>query len=324
MITVAVTGGIGSGKSTVSGAFGDLGAVVIDSDRLARDAVAPGTSGVAAIAAAFGRGLLTTDGALDRPALARLIFSDPGARATVEGIVHPLVRAEFDRLREQAPAEAVVVNDIPLLVTMAAAASYHLVVGVRADPELRIRRLIARGLTEDDARARMAAQLTDAARAPLCDVVQVNDGELTELVAAAKKLWADRLVPFESNTRLGHPAVGHVAASPPEVNHDAAVRRLAARVSAAAGNVEVRPVDRTDRAAAPAASPARARVDLGLVLHDPAAYGPLVTPLTAAGFPRVDSSPTGLVDDADRSRGVLAVHANADPGQTLNLYVTVR
>src|SRR4051794_31421440 len=127
MITVAVTGGIGSGKSTATAALRARGAVVVDSDVLAREVVAPGTPGLAAIAEAFGPGVITAEGALDRAALASVVFADPAARAVLEGITHPLVRAGFTEIRSRAPADAVVVNDIPLLTTMAAAAGFHLV-----------------------------------------------------------------------------------------------------------------------------------------------------------------------------------------------------
>jgi dephospho-CoA kinase len=191
MITVAVTGGIGSGKSTVSGALGDRGAVVVDSDQLARQVVAPGTPGLAAIADAFGAGMIGSDGALDRAALASVVFADPDARKVLEGITHPLVRARFGEIQRQAPPDAVVVNDIPLLTTLAAAAAFHLVVGVRADPELRVQRLIARGLNESDARARMAAQASDEERAAAADVILDNGGTIEELEAQVDRLWRD-------------------------------------------------------------------------------------------------------------------------------------
>ncbi len=236
MITVAVTGGIGSGKSTVSGALGDHGAVVVDSDQLARQVVAPGTPGLAAVADAFGTAMIGPDGALDRAALASVVFADPAARKTLEGITHPLVRARFAEIQRAAAPDAVVVNDIPLLTTLAAAATFHLVVGVRADPELRVQRLIGRGLAESDARARMAAQLTDEQRAPLCDVMLVNHGDRDELRAAVDGLWQDRLLPFAENTRAGRRADGR---SPrlvdPQPRWTVDARRLAARVSRAAG-----------------------------------------------------------------------------------------
>ncbi|MEP6562818.1 MAG: dephospho-CoA kinase, partial [Nakamurella sp.] len=165
MITVAVTGGIGSGKSTVSSALAECGAVLIDSDQLAREVVAPGSPGLVAVAEAFGPQVIDADGGLDRAALAAVVFSDAAARGTLEGITHPLVRARFAQLREAAPPDAVIVNDIPILNTLAVAATFQLVIGVQADTEVRVGRLIQRGLAEADARARMAAQLSDSERA---------------------------------------------------------------------------------------------------------------------------------------------------------------
>src|SRR3954466_15265513 len=116
MLRIGLTGGIGSGKSTVSALLARRGAVIIDSDRIAREVVAPGTAGLAAVAEAFGPGVLTGDGALDRPALAAVVFPGPQARARLDGIVHPLVRARAAQLVAEAPADAVVVQDVPLLV----------------------------------------------------------------------------------------------------------------------------------------------------------------------------------------------------------------
>lgn len=199
MLTIAVTGGIGAGKSTVSAMLGELGAVVIDSDRLAREVVAPGTSGLAAVAAAFGRGVLRPDGELDRAALAAIVFdpADGGAaRARLEAITHPLVRAEFRRLRDEAgrrDSGSVVVNDIPLLRTRAEAAAFDLVIVVVAPEERRIDRLIERGLTAHEARARIAAQIGDSERVALADIVIHNDGDPDDLREQVERIWWDRL-----------------------------------------------------------------------------------------------------------------------------------
>jgi dephospho-CoA kinase len=323
VITVAVTGGIGSGKSTVSGALGDHGAVVVDSDQLARQVVAPGTSGLAAVADAFGTAMIGPDGALDRAALASVVFADPAARKTLEGITHPLVRARFAEIQRAAAPDAVVVNDIPLLTTLAAAATFHLVVGVQANPELRVQRLIGRGLTESDARARMAAQLTDEQRAPLCDVVLINHGDRDELRAAVADLWRDRLLPFAENTRTGRRADGPtLRLVDPQPQWVVAARRLAARVSRAAGGARV---DHIGSTAIPG-MPAKDVIDLQLTVASLAEADELAPALAAAGFPRAD----GLEEDNphppadDRARWVKRLHTNADPGQSVNLHVRVR
>ncbi len=328
MITIAVTGGIGSGKSTVAAQLRDLGAVVIDSDVLAREVVAPGSPGLAAVAAEFGSRMIAADGSLDRAALAAVVFSDHGARARLESITHPLVRARFAHLRDAAAPDAVVANDIPLLTTPAAAAAFHLVVGVRADPEVRVQRLIARGLAEQDARARMAAQLSDDERAELCDVMLVNHGELGDLTEAVRLLWTERLVPFERNTRTGRRAA---RGGPALVEHRkswaADARRLAARVAAAADGARV---DHIGSTAIPGL-PAKDVIDLQLTVPDLSEADRLAPRLTAAGFPAAagfeqDTPHGGNPDPADDAapRWVKRLHGNADPGRSLNLHVRVR
>ena len=190
-----MTGGIGSGKSTVAALLAERGARVVDADRLAREVVEPGTPGLAAVVAEFGAGVLTPDGALDRPALAGLVFGDPAARARLDAVVHPLVRARAAELVAQAPADAVVVQDVPLLVETGQAGSYDLVLVVETDPEVRVARLLDRGLTEADARARIASQATDEERRAVADVVLRNDGDRAALAAQVDRFWTERVAP---------------------------------------------------------------------------------------------------------------------------------
>ncbi|MGY1637330.1 dephospho-CoA kinase [Geodermatophilus sp. SYSU D00742] len=192
---MGLTGGIGSGKSTVAGLLAARGARIVDADRIAREVVEPGTPGLAAVVEAFGPQVLTADGALDRPALASIVFADPAARATLDGIVHPLVRARAAELVAAAPPDAVVVQDVPLLVETGQAASYDLVVVVEAHPETRVRRLVQRGLAPEDARARIAAQATDEQRRAVADVVLDNSGTVEDLEAQVERFWAERVVP---------------------------------------------------------------------------------------------------------------------------------
>jgi dephospho-CoA kinase len=190
---MGLTGGIGSGKSTVSGLLAERGAVIVDADRIAREVVEPGTPGLAAVVEAFGPRVLNDDGSLDRPALAAIVFADPEARRRLDGIVHPLVRERGAELAAQAPPGAVVVHDVPLLVETGQAGSYDLVLVVEADPETRVARLVGRGLSEDDARARIAAQATDEQRRAVADVVVDNSGSREELAAQVDRFWADRV-----------------------------------------------------------------------------------------------------------------------------------
>jgi dephospho-CoA kinase len=195
VLRIGLTGGIGSGKSTVSALLAARGALIVDADRIAREVVEPGTEGLAAVVEAFGAQVLTADGSLDRPALAAVVFSDPAARARLDAVVHPLVRRRTAELVAAAPADAVVVNDVPLLVETGQAASYDVVLVVEADPEIRVARLVQRGLTEDDARARIASQATDEQRRAVADVVLDNSGTPEELAEQVDRFWAERVAP---------------------------------------------------------------------------------------------------------------------------------
>jgi len=195
VLNIGLTGGIGSGKSTVSALLAERGAVIVDADRIAREVVEPGTPGLAAVVAAFGESVVGPDGGLDRPALAAVVFADPEARARLDGIVHPLVRARAAEVVAAAPPDAVLVHDIPLLVETGQAGRYELVLVVQADLDTRVARLIARGMTEDDARARIAAQATDEQRAAVADVVLDNSGTREELAAQVDRFWAEQVLP---------------------------------------------------------------------------------------------------------------------------------
>lgn len=194
MTRVALTGGIGSGKSSVAARLAQLGAVVVDADAIAREVVEPGTPGLDAVVAEFGQQVLAPDGSLDRAALASIVFSDPERRRALEAIVHPLVGERSARLIAGAPQDALVVYDVPLLAESAGTGrdrrgEFDAVVVVEAPLEDRVRRLVARGLDEDDARARIAAQATDEQRRALADHVLDNSGDLEHLRAQVDALW---------------------------------------------------------------------------------------------------------------------------------------
>ncbi|MEU1022048.1 dephospho-CoA kinase [Streptomyces sp. NPDC005904] len=192
MLKVGLTGGIGAGKSEVSRLLVASGAVLIDADKIAREVVAPGTPGLAAVVEAFGRGILAPDGSLDRPALGALVFADPQQLAVLNSIVHPLVGARSAELERSAPPDAVVVHDVPLLTENGLAPLYDVVVVVDASPETQLDRLVRlRGMSEEDARARMAAQATREKRLEIADVVIDNDGPLEGLRERVDAVWAD-------------------------------------------------------------------------------------------------------------------------------------
>ncbi len=179
---VGLTGGIASGKSTVSGFLRELGAVIIDADALAREVVEKGTPGLDAVVAAFGTELLTEDGDLDRPAMGALVFGDPDARKRLEAIVHPLVFERIIDLETHAPAGALVVHDIPLLAESGRAETFDAVIVVDAHTELQVERMIRdRGWTREEADARMAAQATRQDRLAIATYVVENTGTIEDL-----------------------------------------------------------------------------------------------------------------------------------------------
>ncbi|MDR2281482.1 MAG: dephospho-CoA kinase [Gordonia sp. (in: high G+C Gram-positive bacteria)] len=200
MIRVGLTGGIGAGKSTVAKTLIDQGAYHVDADRIAREVVEPGTPGLAQLVEAFGPEILDADGALNRPALAARAFVDDESRKTLNGITHPLIGARTQELTDAAPADAVILHDVPLLVEGHMAPFYHVVAVVHADAELRFERLTTlRGMAPDDARARIAAQATDDQRRAVADIWLDNSGTPDALAAQALEVWSNRLVPFRDN-----------------------------------------------------------------------------------------------------------------------------
>jgi dephospho-CoA kinase len=188
---IGLTGGVGSGKSTVAKLLAEHGAVVIDADAIAREVVEPGTPGLAAVIERFGSELLTESGELDRPALAAIVFNDEAARLDLNSIVHPLVGAKTVELMSAAPPDAVLVYDVPLLVENNMAAGFDAVLVVLASEDVRLERLAGRGMPAEDARARMATQATDEQRRAAATYVIENDGTLDDLRAQVDAIWAD-------------------------------------------------------------------------------------------------------------------------------------
>lgn len=192
MLRLGLTGGIGAGKSTVAATLTALGAVVIDADRIAREVVEPGTEGLAEVVAAFGEDVLDDDGALDRPALGRIVFGDDAKRQKLNGILHPRIGARTAEMVAEADDDAVVVHDVPLLVENGMGAAFALVVVVDAPVDVRVRRLVeTRDMTVEDARARMAAQAGDEQRREVADAVIDNDGSREALAARVAAVWAE-------------------------------------------------------------------------------------------------------------------------------------
>jgi dephospho-CoA kinase len=323
VLRVGLTGGIGAGKSTVARALAGLGAVVVDADQLARRVVEPGSAGLAAVAGAFGREVLTADGALDRAALGSLVFADEDARAQLNAILHPRIAELTAREIAAAPADAVVVHDVPLLVENGLGANYHLVVVVTAPEAERVRRLVTdRGMSEQGVRDRMAAQAGDEARAAAADVLLDNGGEPADVVAAVERLWHERLLPFEANVRARRPAPlpgGPLLASHP--GWAPAAARLAARVARAVGEAADR-VDHIGPTSVPGVA-ARDVVDLQLVVPDHRALDAVSDALADAGFPRTEGEWHDFdVPGASAPEWLVGfLHVGADPGRPATLRV---
>lgn len=188
---IALTGGIGSGKSTVSRLLADKGAVIVDADAIAREIVEPGEPALEEIRAAFGPDVIDADGRLRRSRLAEIVFDDPDALARLNAITHPRIAARSAELLEAAPAEAAVVYDMPLLVEQGpqALTGWDAIVVVDAPDEVRLERLIARGVDRGDGQRRMAAQVTREARLAAADHVIDNSGDLASLERAVDALW---------------------------------------------------------------------------------------------------------------------------------------
>ncbi|MBB4682932.1 dephospho-CoA kinase [Amycolatopsis jiangsuensis] len=320
MLRVGLTGGIGSGKSTVANRLAEHGAVVVDSDRIAREVVEPGTPGLAALTAAFGPDVLAADGSLDRAALAARAFADEESRRRLNGILHPLIGQRTGELMAAAAEDAVLVHDVPLLVENDLAPAYHLVVVVDAPVEVRVRRLIeVRGMTEDDARARIRSQAAEEQRRAVADVWLDNGGPRDVVLAEVDALWADRLVPYEANLRLRKP---RPPASPVLSAYDPtwplqAERRLA-RLRQIAGSRLVR-ADHIGSTAVPGL-PAKDILDLQLTVSTVDDADELAEVLADAGFPRREGE---WVDDP-QSGGTpwpKRLHMSADPKRAVNLHV---
>jgi dephospho-CoA kinase len=191
MLRVGLTGGIGSGKSEVARLLVGHGARLIDADLVAREVVEPGTPGFARVVEALGPSVVAADGTLDRPAVAALVFADPDLLAALNAIVHPLVAVRTAELMAEAPLDGVVVNDVPLLMENGLKGSYDLVVVVDAPEDVRLERLVARGLSPADVRARMAAQASREDRLAGADYVVDNSGTLDDLVPQVERLWSE-------------------------------------------------------------------------------------------------------------------------------------
>lgn len=192
MLVVALTGGIGAGKSTVAEYFSNLGATVIDADQLARMAIQPGSSGYQEVLARFGSAILTDD-RIDRGKLAQIVFTDEKARRDLEEIIHPRVQAMFADAVSELEEDEILIYEIPLLVETGASKKFDYVITVEADLELRKRRLLDRGLSSEQIEKRIASQSSEQARLEAADAVIRNDGDEDALLRQVENLWEGTL-----------------------------------------------------------------------------------------------------------------------------------
>jgi len=334
MLRIGLTGGIGAGKSAVSATFSQCGGVVVDGDVIAREVVEPGTEGLAALVDAFGDEILLPDGALNRPALAAKAFSSDETRATLNGIVHPLVGKRRAELIAAVPEDSVVVEDIPLLVESGMAPLFPLVVVVYADAELRVARLVEqRGMAEDDARARIAAQAADDQRRAVADVWLDNSSTPEALAERAREVWDHRIMPFAANLSAGQvvrPPARLVSADPAWSDQGA---RILARLKAACGAKASR-VDHIGSTAVPGLD-AKDAIDIQVTVESLATADELAAALRSAGYPRIDdvSSDVAKLDarstaerydhSGDPTLWHKRLHGSADPGRSTFVHLRV-
>ncbi|MDO5501555.1 MAG: dephospho-CoA kinase [Actinomycetia bacterium] len=324
MLRVGLTGGIGSGKSTVARRLAELGATVIDADQIAREVVEPGTPALAQITERFGAELIGPDGTLDRPALGRIVFEDPDALADLEAITHPAIWEVTATRMAVARRNGIVVHDMPILVEKDLSADYHLVVVVDTPEEERVRRLVAdRGMTEADARNRIAAQASDEQRYAAADAVLSNTGTMEELSAAVDSLWSGRIQPFDANLRLGvvsrRPDEIAAVLSEPLERWSADADRLMRRLRKALGERAIS-VEHVGSTAIPGLI-AKDVIDLQIGIPDlaEADQAAFIDAMTAAGFPRAAGH--WWDSGADGKEWPKRVHGHADPQRVVHLHV---
>ncbi|MDT5187514.1 MAG: dephospho-CoA kinase [Mycobacterium sp.] len=321
MLRIGLTGGIGAGKSTVSATFSECGGIILDGDVIAREVVEPGTEGLAQLVEAFGKDILLPDGALNRPALAAKAFVDDEHRATLNGIVHPLVARRRQEILDAVHEDAVVVEDIPLLVETGMAPMFPLVVVVTADIETRVTRLIKRGMDEADARARIKAQAPEEQRRAIADVLLDNSGSQGELVEKARDLWYNRVLPLAHNirTRQCAPTVYKLVAYDPAWPADA--RRIIRRIQTACGSKALR-VDHIGSTAVEGMD-AKDVVDIQITVESLDVTDDINEALANVGYPRVGHITTDTPHTDDPALWRKRIHCAADPGRPANIHVRV-
>ncbi len=321
MLRIGLTGGIGAGKSTVSAAFNECGGIIVDGDVIAREVVEPGTAGLSALVDAFGEDILLPEGALNRPALAAKAFVDDEQRAKLNGIVHPLVGRRREEIIAAVSDDAVVVEDIPLLVETGMAPMFPLVVVVHADEETRVARLTKRGMSEADARARIAAQASEEQRHAIADVLLDNSGSLGALVGRTRDIWYQRVLPLAHNIRTRETVriPPRLVPYDPEWADDA--RRIINRLKMACGAKALR-TDHIGSTAVPGMD-AKDVIDIQVTVDSLRTADELADLLRNVGYPRIEDIASDVPHDGDPSLWRKRIHGAADPGRPANVHVRV-
>jgi dephospho-CoA kinase len=321
MLRIGLTGGIGAGKSTVSATFAECGGIIVDGDVIAREVVQPGTEGLSRLVEEFGGDILLPDGGLNRPALAAKAFVDDEKRAKLNGIVHPLVARRREEILDAVHDDAVVVEDIPLLVETGLAPLFPLVVVVTADEETRVERLIKRGMDEADARARIKAQAPEDQRRAIADVLLDNSGTQGELVEKARDLWYNRVLPLAHNIRTRQ----RVSLKPELVPYDPTwpeqAQRIIKRIQMACGAKALR-VDHIGSTAVPDMD-GKDVIDIQVTVESMDVADQLASPLTNVGYPVVEDITTDVPHAGDPVVWSKRFHASADPGRPANVHIRV-
>ena len=321
MIRIGLTGGIGAGKSTVAATFSECGGIIVDGDVIAREVVEPGTEGLAQLVEAFGDDILLPDGVLNRPALAAKAFVDDEQRARLNQIVHPLVGRRRQEIIEAVAEDAVVVEDIPLLVETGMAPMFPLVVVVTADEETRVERLIKRGMDEADARARIKAVAPEEQRRAIADVLLDNSGSQGELVEKARDLWYNRVLPLAHNIRNRQCAPAAYTLVPYDPSWPPQAERIIKRIQTACGAKALR-VDHVGSTAVPGMD-GKDVIDIQVTVASLDVADEIAEVLANVGYPRVDRITADTPHSGDASLWRKKFHCAADPGRPANIHVRV-
>jgi dephospho-CoA kinase len=321
MLRIGLTGGIGAGKSTVSATFSECGGIIVDGDVIAREVVEPGTEGLAQLVEAFGEDILLPDGALNRPALAAKAFVDDEQRATLNGIVHPLVGRRRLEIIESVSEDAVVVEDIPLLVETGMAPMFPLVVVVTAPLETRVTRVVKRGMDEADARARIKAQAPEEQRRAIADVLLDNSGSQDQLVEKARDVWYNRVLPLADNIRARRVAEHKLELVPYKPQWPDDAQRIINRLQTVCGAKALR-VDHIGSTAVPGLE-AKDVIDIQVTVASLDIADEIAGTLADVGYPRIEQITSDTPHEGDPALWRKRIHGSADPGRPARVHIRV-